>query len=70
MPVNQISDFDRAIIIAVHQQGWSNQWISTTLDMLRSSVIRIMRLFHEVEMCIEDYVVDVQEQQMQGRIVT
>ena len=47
MPGHPISGFDRARIIALHQQHWSNHRISARLGIPRSSVIRMIQLFLE-----------------------
>lgn len=47
MPGHSISTFERSRIICLHQQFWSNHQISETLNIPRSSVIRIIRLFQE-----------------------
>lgn len=47
MPGHQISGFDRARIIALHQQNWSNHRISASLGIPRTSVIRIVQRFQE-----------------------
>lgn len=47
MPGNAISAFNRAKIIALHDEGFSNHQISLRFGIPRSSVIRIVHLFEE-----------------------
>lgn len=47
MPGNPISEFNRARIVALHQEGLSAHRISDRLNIPRTSVRRIITLFHE-----------------------
>lgn len=47
MPGNPISLFNRARIVALHQENFSNHAISERLGIPRSSVIRILNLYQE-----------------------
>lgn len=47
MPGNPISQFDRARIVTLHEEGLSNHQIAHRLNMPRTSVRRIVNLFRE-----------------------
>lgn len=47
MPGHPISQFDRARIVALHQEGLSNHQISARLNIPRTTVRRILTLFQE-----------------------
>lgn len=48
MPGREVSAFNRARIIALHDAGHSNHQISEMLDIPRSSVVRIVHRYQEL----------------------
>ena len=47
MPPNELSQFDRASIITLWQEGLSRHQIATRLNMIRSTVSRTINRFEE-----------------------